>query len=111
MATLKVTVLSEGVHSGDASGIVPSSFRIIRQLLDRIENAETGEIIEDFQVKIPPLRYEELYNLGNELAYKDAIDRFPKVEGMNYVSQDCFQSFVNNTWKPYLEVTGGSLCI
>lgn len=39
---LKVSVLNEGVHSGDASGIVPNSFRIIRKLLDRIENSETG---------------------------------------------------------------------
>lgn len=37
--TVRVDVLSEGIHSGDASGIVPSSFRIIRQLLDRLENA------------------------------------------------------------------------
>lgn len=50
MTTIKVKVLNEGVHSGDASGIVPSSFRILRQLLSRIENAETGELVEDFQV-------------------------------------------------------------
>jgi hypothetical protein len=41
---LRVEVLSEGVHSGDASGIIPSSFRIIRQLLDRLEDSKTGEI-------------------------------------------------------------------
>jgi hypothetical protein len=44
MGTLRVDVLTEAVHSGMASGIVPSSFRIIRQLLDRIENAETGKL-------------------------------------------------------------------
>lgn len=49
-ATLTVKVLNEGVHSGDASGIIPSSFRIIRSLLDRIEDSKTGEIINDFQV-------------------------------------------------------------
>lgn len=48
MANLKVSVLTEGVHSGEASGIVPSSFRIIRQLLERLENPKTGDIIEDF---------------------------------------------------------------
>jgi len=47
-ADLSVSVLNEGVHSGDASGIVPSSFRIIRRLLDRIENSDTGEIINEF---------------------------------------------------------------
>jgi len=40
--------LNEGVHSGDASGVVPSSFRILRQLLDRIDNPYTGEVVDDF---------------------------------------------------------------
>ena len=42
--TLRVDVLTEGIHSGDASGIVPASFRIIRQLLNRLENPDTGEV-------------------------------------------------------------------
>lgn len=42
MGTLKVEVLTEGIHSGDASGIVPSSFRIMRELIERIENGKTG---------------------------------------------------------------------
>jgi len=50
LGVVKVKVLTEGVHSGDASGIVPSSFRILRQLIERIENSETGELVEDFQV-------------------------------------------------------------
>ena len=43
-----VTVLNEGVHSGDASGIVPSSFRIMRELLDRIEDSSTGKVCDAF---------------------------------------------------------------
>ena len=46
LATLSVRVLKEGVHSGDGSGIVPSSMRIMRLLLDRLENPHTGELIE-----------------------------------------------------------------
>lgn len=64
MANLKVKVLEEGVHSGDASGIVPSSFRIMRQLLDRIENSQTGEMIEELQVLMPPNRYKEVHDLS-----------------------------------------------
>lgn len=56
-AKIKVSVLNEGVHSGDASGIVPSSFRILRQLLDRLEDSETGEVNELFQVNIPADKY------------------------------------------------------
>lgn len=66
-----VKVLNEGVHSGDASGVVPSSFRILRQLLDRIDNPETGEVVEDFQVNIPGERYLQAYKtseiLGNTI--------------------------------------------
>ena len=41
---LTVQVLTEGVHSGDASGVVPASFRIVRALLSRLEDGATGEI-------------------------------------------------------------------
>lgn len=47
-ATFTVSVLKEGVHSGDASGVVPSSFRIARILLDRLEDPKTGEVHPDF---------------------------------------------------------------
>jgi acetylornithine deacetylase/succinyl-diaminopimelate desuccinylase-like protein len=43
--TLTVEILSEGVHSGHASGIVPSSFRIARQLLNRLDDAATGVVL------------------------------------------------------------------
>src|SRR5437773_5628379 len=57
---LKVEVLTEGVHSGDASGIVPSSFRIARTLLDRIEDAATGALLPaDFNAPIPAEREEQ----------------------------------------------------
>ncbi|MCM2338825.1 MAG: M20/M25/M40 family metallo-hydrolase, partial [Lysobacter sp.] len=44
---LSVKVLNEGVHSGDASGVVPSSFRLLRQILSRIEDEKTGKILLD----------------------------------------------------------------
>ncbi len=42
---LKVEVLTEGIHSGDSSGLVPSSFRIMRQLFDRLEDSASGELL------------------------------------------------------------------
>ena len=56
-ATLNVKVLTEGVHSGDASGIVPSSFRIIRHILDKLEDSKTGLVHSELFVEIPPHRY------------------------------------------------------
>jgi acetylornithine deacetylase/succinyl-diaminopimelate desuccinylase-like protein len=55
--TLKVEVLTEGVHSGDSSGLVPSSFRVLRQLLDRLEDAATGRLLpQSLHCAIPPER-------------------------------------------------------
>ena len=55
--TLKVEILTEGVHSGDASGVVPSSFRIMRQVLDRLEDSKTGRLLpESFHCAVPAER-------------------------------------------------------
>src|ERR1700753_136464 len=60
MGVLNIKVLTEGVHSGDASGIVPSSFRIARQLLSRVEDDVTGTIkLQDLYVQVPPQRIEQ----------------------------------------------------
>jgi hypothetical protein len=65
---LKVEILREGVHSGDASGIVPSSFRILRQLLSRLEDEKTGQILpKDFWVDIPPARCEQAKSCARRL--------------------------------------------
>lgn len=78
MGTLRVDVLTEGIHSGDASGIVPSSFRILRELLERIEDHKTGETHEAFQVDIPPNRYEEMHDLVS-IKKETAIKEFPLI--------------------------------
>jgi hypothetical protein len=64
IATVRIEVLKEGVHSGSASGLVPSSFRILNQLLERLEDKETGRMAEELDVDIPPNRYKELYDLA-----------------------------------------------
>ncbi len=112
--TLKVEVLTEGVHSGDASGLVPSSFRIMRQVLDRLEDSATGRLLPaNFHCEVPPDRLAQAKQtaaiLGDEI-YK----RFP------WASYDCggsqqtvlptttdpVQALLNRTWMPTLSVTG-----
>ncbi|MEP6557850.1 MAG: M20 family metallopeptidase [Burkholderiales bacterium] len=112
--TLKVEVLTEGVHSGDASGLVPSSFRIMRQVLDRLEDSATGRLLPaNFHCEVPPERLAQAKQtaaiLGDEI-YK----RFP------WASYDCggsqqtvlptttdpVQALLNRTWMPTLSVTG-----
>lgn len=44
-ATVTISILESSVQSGIAGGIIPSSFRIMRRLLDRLEDAATGELL------------------------------------------------------------------
>ncbi len=104
--TLTVEVLSEGVHSGAASGIVPSSFRILRQLLGRIEDERTGEIlVRECHVDVPPGRLTEVQAVAAVLG-GDVGRGFPLVPGMRPVTLDPVQALLNNTWRPALAVTG-----
>ncbi|QKO23434.1 M20 family metallopeptidase [Rhodoferax sp. BAB1] len=111
---LKVEILTEGVHSGDASGVVPSSFRILRQVLDRLEDSKTGRLLpQSFHCEVPAERLAQARAtaaiLGEEL-YK----RFPWVhydcEGDSRVAlpmtTDPLQALLNRTWVPTLSVTG-----
>ncbi len=102
---LTVDVLTEGVHSGDASGVVPSSFRILRQLLDRVDDPKTGVVQSAFNVTIPEQRQEQAKRaaavLGNEV-----YERFPFTAGTQPVSKDVSELILNRTWCPALSITG-----
>ena len=103
---LTVEVLREGVHSGDGSGIVPSSFRIARQLLSRLEDETTGIVLPaGLRVPIPEARIGEARAaaaaLGDEIR-----SVFPWVPGTRPVSDDPVELLLNRTWRPELEVTG-----
>lgn len=104
--TLSVEVLTEGVHSGDASGIVPSSFRIIRQLLDRIEDPASGSITAaEFNVDIPQVRIEQAQQAA-AILQAQTYNKFPLVDGMRPVTDDPGELILNRTWRPALSVTG-----
>jgi acetylornithine deacetylase/succinyl-diaminopimelate desuccinylase-like protein len=103
---LRVDVLREGVHSGDASGVVPSSFRVLRQLLMRIEDVQTGRVtLEQLHVEIPPERLEQAKKAASVLG-KAVYDKFPFVEGMSPAQADLAELVLNRTWRPALSVTG-----
>jgi len=67
IGNLRVKVAKEGVHSGAAGGIIPSSFRIIRNLLDRIECSKTGEVHKALHVNVPPNRYDEAFSTAKNM--------------------------------------------
>ena len=108
---LKVEILSEGVHSGDASGVVPSSFRILRQVLDRLEDSKTGQLLpESFHCAIPAVRVDQARAtaaiLGDEvwkrLPWACGADGGPTLP----TTTDPVQVLLNRSWRPTLSVTG-----
>lgn len=106
IGTLRVDVLREGVHSGMASGIAPSSFRILRMLLDRIEDTATGRIlVKELHAPVPEERLRQARAtakvLGQEVAAK-----IPLLEGMKAMSDDPCELILNSTLRPTLSVTG-----
>ena len=104
--TLTVEVLDEGVHSGDASGVVPSSFRILRHLLSRLEEEQTGAILPaDLYVQVPSERVAQARRAAAALG--DAVyTKFPLKTGMSPMSGDLTELVLNRTWRPQLAVIG-----
>ena len=104
--SLRVDVLEEGVHSGLASGVVASSFRILRGLLSRLEDERTGEILPPaFHAEIPPERITQAKVAAAALG--DSVwTKFPFVVGMHPVVHDGAELLLNHSWRPALAITG-----
>ncbi|GMV46264.1 MAG: peptidase M20 [Pseudomonadota bacterium] len=108
---LRVEILTEGIHSGDAGGLVPSSFRILRQLLDRLEDAASGRLLPaSLHCEIPATRVAQARATAAILG--DAVwQRFPWACGADGgaalpTTTDPVQALLNRTWRPALAVTG-----
>lgn len=101
-----VKVLEEGVHSGDASGVVPSSFRLLRQLLSRVEDEQTGRILLDgLHAEIPADRLAQAQKVASVLG-DEVYSKFPFLPGMSPMADDLTELVLNRTWRPALSVTG-----
>ena len=111
---LRVDVLSEGVHSGDASGVVPSSFRVLRQVLDRLEDSATGRLLPGiFHCDVPPERQAQA-RVTADILGDEVYKRFPwahydcggATQSVLPTTTDPLQALLNRTWMPTLSVTG-----
>ncbi|MGE5615944.1 MAG: M20/M25/M40 family metallo-hydrolase [Bacillota bacterium] len=114
--TLEVKILEEGVHSGDAGGVVPSSFRIARQLLDRVDDSRTGVVKSDaFRCDIPAERLAQAKQAA-EILGDTLWKRFPWASCCNDgesarlfaepVTKDPVELILNRTWRAALAITG-----
>ncbi|HEY1259235.1 MAG TPA: M20/M25/M40 family metallo-hydrolase, partial [Stellaceae bacterium] len=104
--TLTVRVLEEGVHSGDASGVVPSSFRILRRLLSRLEDEETGAVRPpEFYAQVPAERVAQARRAAAALGGA-VYTKFPLPAGAGPISDDTTELVLNRSWRPQLAVIG-----
>jgi acetylornithine deacetylase/succinyl-diaminopimelate desuccinylase-like protein len=103
---LSVDVLRAGVHSGDASGIVPSSFRILRTILSRLEKPETGQIIpKNFHAAVPRDRLAQAKITAKVLG-DNVWRKFPLLHGVKTMHSDNVEMILNRTWRPVLAIVG-----
>lgn len=109
--TLEVQVLDEGVHSGDSSGVVPSSFRVMRQVLDRLEDSKTGRLLpQSFYCEVPAERIAQAQATAQILG-DEVWKRFPWSCGQDGgftlpMTKQPVEALMNRTWRPTLSVTG-----
>ncbi len=106
IGTLRVRVLTEGVHSGMATGIAPTPFRILEQLLARLENPITGDLLlDELHVTLPADRRAQVSAAAQVLG-QSVAGKLPWAPGVQAVSNDPAELLINSTWRGTLAVTG-----
>jgi acetylornithine deacetylase/succinyl-diaminopimelate desuccinylase-like protein len=106
IGNLEISLLTEGVHSGDGTGVIAASERVLRILLDRIEDAHTGQIKLDALVgQIPRQRVLQAERTAEVLA-REVFQKFPLQPGVEPVSTSTVELILNRTWRPGLAITG-----
>lgn len=95
-----------GYHSGETGGVIPETFRVMRSLLNRIDNVETGEICEELRVEVPDWKMEEAKFMA-EKAGDSMYKKYNLVEGVKCMSEDNLaEMYLNNVWRANLSITG-----
>jgi len=106
LGTLDVSLLTEGVHSGDGTGVIAASERIVRQLLDRLEDSHTGQIkLAELATAIPRQRVLQAERTA-QVVGDDIYAKFPLQPGVQPVVADNTELILNRTWRPGLAITG-----
>ena len=103
---LRAEVLREGVHSGAASGAVPSSFRVLRQLLSRIEDEQSGRVrLPQLHGDVPPDRLREVEAVAAALG-DEVWQAYPFADGVRPMGEDNVERILGRSWRATLSVTG-----
>lgn len=105
---LTVEFGKSGYHSGEVGGIIPETFRLMRQLLDRIDNSATGMVTDEFQVEIPQWAKDEAQFMAN-LSGAEMHSKYDYHEGCKPMDCDNLpEMYLNNTWRANMSITGAS---
>jgi acetylornithine deacetylase/succinyl-diaminopimelate desuccinylase-like protein len=108
MIDMTVECGKSGYHSGEVGGIVPETFRVVRELLSRLDDPKTGKVIAEFETELPPYAFDEAKMMaakGPDAMYK----KYHVHEGVQYLSEDNLEEmYLNNTWRANLAITGAS---
>ncbi|HTL33186.1 MAG TPA: M20 family metallopeptidase [Kofleriaceae bacterium] len=106
IGTLEVSLLTEGVHSGDGTGVIAASERVIRQLLDRIDDSSTGVVkLAELATQIPKARVMQAERTA-EVIGDEVYNKFPLQPGVEPVTKNNTELILNRTWRPGLAITG-----
>ncbi|HUI60187.1 MAG TPA: M20/M25/M40 family metallo-hydrolase [Steroidobacteraceae bacterium] len=106
IGSLRIRVLTEGVHSGMATGIAPTPFRILEQLLARLENPVTGDVlVEELQASIPRDRRAQIASAAQVLG-STVAGKLPFAPGVRPLSNDPVELLINSTWRATVAITG-----
>lgn len=97
--------MDSSLHSGVGSGVVPDVFRILRLLLERIEDPKTGVLVPEFFGNCPPHLYSNAYKLM-QVQGGAFFEPFPVIDGMKFNTDDAFQAHMNRTLRPTLTCIG-----
>jgi len=105
---LTVEGAAQGYHSGEVGGILPETFRVARNLLDRIDNSKTGEMCPELAVETPDHKMEEakfMAALSGDEMYKkyhlcDCVDPLHH--------ENLEEMYLNNVWRANLAITGAA---
>ena len=103
---LTVEAAKSGYHSGETGGMIPETFRVVRALLGRLDDAESGKVCEELHMEVPEFKRKEAQHIAakyGEHLYKE----FNLHEGVQVLCQDNMESmYLNKTWHPNLSITG-----
>lgn len=104
---MTVQIGKDGYHSGEVGGVVPETFRVVRQLLDRLDSSETGKPMAELETELPKWKEEEAEKMVKQAGRKGICDKYAICEGGKYCSEDNLKEmYLNNQWRANLSVTG-----